>query len=248
MTVAILSVSGIQAGENEVQVYQPSWSRRKQEKPPIIHLHGGSNLAPNIATSSGQKYLSKGLTARGHHLLSQDLGASVHWGNPTAQARAIASKVYSQGTVGTKAGKALLSGISMGGQLAWILARDRPDLFSAAAIFIPALSIDYVYQNNISAQRATIEAALGIVFPAALPVGIDPTADLVAPACPVKIYIVTDDVFTPIANYDKFKNFGPNVEYMTIKDSSGNSNLGHTETAIQNVDTEDVLNFYQKYS
>lgn len=201
------------------------------------HGAGGTGAAGVDSSLTGQFPLLQGLGEM-FPVLGADLGGATTWGNATAQTRAETLRAYAGTAFGLPNGKVHLLGASMGALTALQYAKANPSKVASIALIIPALDLDYAYQNNIGGHQADIGTAWGVSFPTALPAAakvLDDTSSW--DAIPVKIWYVTNDVYTPTASSTTFiANAGATGVSLGA--------LGHTEAAIAAVPVGDVAAFF----
>lgn len=172
-------------------------------------------------------------------LLSSDWGGVATWGNSTAISRAAAGRTAVQ-TAGAASGKVGLVGVSMGGGLAINYAKSALANVSWIILVIPALDQQYARVQDtvegIAGLRASIDAATGVTYPAALPANQNPIDNAAAiTSIPILMFVCSDDDVS--------------TGYATFAANHGNCTtvqlgaLGHTEAAVSAVNVDTVVAF-----
>ena len=191
-------VGRIQAGENDMLWY-PGNPRKKNA---AILTHAADSPAQYLDSA---KFYSPPMAAElaiaGIPCISGTLGGNT-FANDTGMAR-MTQAYNTLVTTGLLAanGKVHLVGISMGNALNVRWAKENPTKVASIVGMIPACNLTELYNTNPGGLRAYIEAAWGVVYPAALPAN----ADLLAHAAVIKaagipsrlFYSAVDAYITP---------------------------------------------------
>lgn len=248
---SISSGSGrVQASETDLWI-RPSRGFQFGSRRGVLYAHQGtaSGLAPIDYTNfAGTARLLDAIAGYGYVVASQDLGGTAHWGNTTAQARvgATDSWLLASTAAGASTADRIAVGISMGGAAAVNYFGKSPghvaDL-AALVLILPALNLDFYYQNDTGSARAPIETAWGITYPTALPANADPQTNMAliaAATIPTRIYFASDDPIQDSAMATA------NLAALGGNGSTVNLGaLGHTDAAIAAIDKPDLIAWLQ---
>lgn len=159
------------------------------------------------------------------------------WGNATDRTRRTAMRTYAQAN-GGRAGKVPLIGLSMGFASSALWAYNNPTLTSCIVGVIPAIDKQAIRVGDSIGQRAVIDAADGVTYPAALPSGTNPNADparAVLATIPQLLFYSSDDT-TPSPTTGASEN----IEAYAAATGATLVNLGalgHSNAAIEAVAT-----------
>lgn len=171
-------VGNIQAGELDyiAEPGNPSSLGRS-----VIFCHGASGSTDFVNPAKvGQTKLGPVLGMNGITTVAGQMAGDT-FANDTAMARMDSAYTLLRNTVTPQPVKVHLVATSMGFSLITRWAGMNPGKVASITGFIPLSSIINTYVNNIAGLRAVIEAAWGVVYPAALPAN----ADLVTTWAPV---------------------------------------------------------------
>lgn len=233
----------------------------------VLYAHQGGTLAVSVldpVNKPGTCSLLRSLADAGYAVAGSDISGQSPMGNATSQARlaqvdawTIAAKDAIPEGVGAASSKKRIGlGISQGATtLVNYFGYDANDSSHsghvadlAAFVFVlPALNLDFYYQNNTSGLRAVIEAAWGVTYPAALPARADSQSNmslLASATIPIRIYIAAADSdpiqTTSMANAN-LASLGGNGTVISLGD--GVVVGGHTEAVIDAIDKADLINW-----
>jgi pimeloyl-ACP methyl ester carboxylesterase len=220
--------------------YQTPRLRKSVGLRPVMYLHGATGTAVEMTGSSGL------YAARQYAYAMTDLGYSVVsvtctelWNNATCQARIAAGLAWARAELGCSDDPAILIGGSMGANNALGWAADHPADVACIVGVIPLLSLQYARVANPLMPgynaRASIDAAWGVTYPAALPAGADPWDEQATLATiPIQLWYASNDTVT-----SDIGTFAAN----TGADVHDVGALGHTAAAMAAVDIEAMQDF-----
>lgn len=154
------------------------------------------------------------------------------WGNATTTSRIDDVLAWARATGVATDEPPILIGASHGGACALTYARTHE--VACVVGLIPAVDLEAIRVSNTLSLRASIDAAWGVTYPAALPAGADPSQN--DPGCPVQIWYATDDAVSENV-----------VSYASAISADLHSvgALGHSDAAIAAVDEQEVLAFVE---
>lgn len=236
-------VDRVQAGEDEAELFPNFWNSNYANRNPGIifgHSNGAEPTDINSSTLPGLGKLCRFLARNGYPVFGTDGGGPSTYGNNTAITRLGQIRTFAQQPqnpltgLGWRSGKVILLSTSMSGLSNLTFARQNPTLVQCVLAFLPAISLNDLYQNDRGGSRALIEAAYGIVFPAAVPVENDPWQNQSATYPPVGFWYAGDD---NLALPQFASGFAPASFSVNV------GNFGHTDTTIQNINHQQVLDF-----
>lgn len=148
----------------------PKHYRADGTVPGVLFCHGAGDGAYNGALIEGTVPSVRNIVfelAGLYPVLSCDLGGQYTWGNSTVISRVTEAKTYLQGTMGAKAGKIVLVGLSMGNLSALAWAAANLTSVSCAVGIIPCCDLTDMRTNNRGGYQAVIDAAYGGLYVAA---------------------------------------------------------------------------------
>jgi hypothetical protein len=211
--------------------------------PGIIYLHGGTGYLGGYGTfgimdpvnTFGEFNL---ITALSKHwpIMVSDLGGIQTWGNATAM-NAIAAARTALIAAGAKNGPMGLVGASMGHDNAIQYANAHLANVACIAGIIGLCDVGNLYSTNALAQAASIAAAWGVTYPAALPAGAE-IKGLAAGlrGLPWQMWCSDGDTVIPIATVQAFgAAIGGPVHITNHGD--------HGEASIDATPTDDLVKF-----
>jgi hypothetical protein len=230
MTVTTRGIDVAAASENYSsffgRLYKPDASKRL-----VLAFTGGPGDDRDfITTSASASHIFEGLADYDRPVFSAQFGGADQWGNSTALDRISKAWTKAQAVLSTRTDKFIGIGISKGGTA---LLNDyvlNPTRYQALALFVPAVDIQDVFDNNRGGNQAAINTAhagrpSNANNPAAHPTSY---ANV-----PITIWAASDDIVTPIAT---MKNFA-SASNASLKDMGA---VGHTAA---NVPIDEVLRF-----
>lgn len=209
--------------------------RHRVARPPVVYFHGVNGDASQ-PMSSAVLVILRALAAHGFPIVVPTISA--YWDNATGQTRIANALTYARASLAATADPAILVGASHGAGSALHWAAVNPTLVAAVVGIIPAIDYQAIRVADTAGLRASIDTAWGVTYPAALPVGANPstrTADL--QAIPIQLWTASDDAVS--ANASTFDTALPLCTTTSV------GALGHTETAIAAVTAADVVAFVQ---
>lgn len=166
--------------------------------PGVLWAHGaGGNAISAKDPSFKYRYDPFGLY---FPTLACDFGTNPsNMGNDDAIASVSPAKAYLQSSTSecfAKVGSVFLVGSSMGALTCLNWARQNVSSVKAIALFIPALDLDDIYQNDKAGLRNDIETAYGITYPTPIP-NLNTHSPVAYPAdvagIPIRIWASDDD-------------------------------------------------------
>lgn len=222
----------------------------------ILLCHGMTNQAVTpsnqFTTYNAPNLYSiyRALLSAGYVLAGADLGIvtvgttqSDNWGNANsiAEMSTFLTYVRSHVPAARQTGPVAINGGSMGSLTSLQYQIANPGSVACAFHTLPVNDLNSIYQNNPSqlfsgAGRASIGAAWGVVYPAALPAGSNP-ATLAAPATPLRLYYTVDDLICLPQTVVSYAAKGTNIEAISL--GTG----GHADPPLANVDMKNLLNW-----
>lgn len=220
-------------GSGERLILRP---RRRVRREPVIFCGGMNNLPRVALTASYLKTLRK-FVEHGFAVHVPYLAAT--WNNAAGQTslnRAAAQlKVEASDPAATRV---ILVGASHGAGSAIRHAQAFPSAVACVVGTVPALNWGYLRTSdalNIG-LRAALDAAWGVVYPAALPAGVDPSTRITDLTVPTQLWVASNDLVS-----SGWENYAarPNVEVRQV------GALGHTDAAIAAWDPNAVLEFVE---
>lgn len=190
MTATSLATSRMVSGQTDAWVtprIAPGTLR------PVIYCHGAGGSAAELLGSGvpAVEPLFDAIGDAGWPCVCVTI--TVLWGNVTCVSRMDAAIAYCRSTLGAHStAKPLIVGISHGAACGLTYAYNR-----AVRGFVgisPAIDLQAIRVADTLGQRASIDAAWGVTYPAALPAGADPathTSDL--RSLPQQLWYASDD-------------------------------------------------------
>jgi len=145
------------AGEQDVIIRPTNFG---PAGPGVIYVHGAEGEPGGGLTwmKVPQRIpLLRAIAGAGHTIVSADLGGVATWGNDTALARISAARAYLQSLSGVSAGRVILVGQSMGGQNAFVWAKNNPSLVHCVVAIIPVIDLADIRDNR--GLAASIDSA-----------------------------------------------------------------------------------------
>jgi pimeloyl-ACP methyl ester carboxylesterase len=222
----------ITAGADDV-VYKPT---QRAPRNPVVYCHGGNafgNQAVGVGLAAVPSILTP-FTQRLFTVVAPTIPMDA-CGNPAARTRIGEAISWSRANLGT-VGPAVLLGTSMGCTGVLNYAADNPTDVAVVVGFIPLIDLDGVRVANTTGLRSVIDAAYGVVYPAALPAGANPALRTSELDIPIQLWTASDDdvslnaaAFASAVGADH-RNVGA---------------LGHDNDAMAAVVVNDVLSFIE---
>lgn len=207
--------------------------KRSTEKV-LIFCHSGGGSYSDVLTLTKTAALVRKVVESGYTLYSATWG-NQYWGND-ASLTLLNNAITA---IGSPSQVGFIT-TSQGSCLANRYAKANPTKVKAIASFLPAFDLDDLRVNDRNGARALIDAAYGVVYPAALPVGVNTALDQLP--CPSLYGYSTDDPYVPTSVIELFS-----------KNQSKESNryslgaLGHTDAAIGAISKNEVAAFFRKW-
>lgn len=233
------------------------WMRPRLDKGDASHrgllfAHAGATVMSTLfATTAANTYrLLATLADAGFAVAANDMGGQSPMGNPTAQTRLGEADAWciSAAGVGASTSQRVAVGYSQGATGVINYFGKSPghvaDL-AALILILPALDLDFYYQNDTSGTRAAIEAAWSITYPDALPANADPQTNMTliaAAEIPTRIYIAGEDgdpIQTAAMAAANLAALGGNGSVIAL------SGTTHDDTTVGTIDRGDLLNWLQ---
>lgn len=152
------------------------------------------------------------------------------WGNATSRARIDAAVAWARAN-GASAGPVVLIGASMGGCAALSWAAANPADTAGVVGIIPAVDLEAIRVSS-GTLRPSIDAAYGVVYPAALPAGASPAGN--NPGVPTQLWYATDDAVSENV---------PAYAATVGAELHGLGALGHSDAAVAAVPPASVAAF-----
>lgn len=166
-------------------------------------------------------------------LVVNDVGSAM--GNSADQADIASALTFLHAQEGVSAGPVACIGVSQGNLAAMNYARNNPGTISCIAGIIPAVDLDDVRDNDRGGFRSVIDAAWGVTWPTALPVGANPM-DYPPTGTPWKAwYSDWDDIVVEATVLAMATTLG--AEAVDVGD------MGHSEQTVGQVPPADVVAF-----
>lgn len=169
-------------------------------RPPIVYCHGSTQAPAHLVGVGGPALptMVARLVDLGWWVFAADLGPSLtQWANATSMARMVDLVAWAKAVTGWTGAKVHLMASSMGHATATKYAAAHPAQVASITGMIPVTGVQWCRDNN-PALRAQIDAAAGVVYPAALPAGYDPFTDPAQIAAvaglPWQLHAASDDV------------------------------------------------------
>lgn len=233
---------GIKSAENGItavpRLYKPTGTKRA-----LVVCHGYGELGVTSLTSAQRPVLQSAVES-GLAAVETDLTGTAGWGSSAVQTAIGEAIAHAQSTLGGKADKVLLWGISMGGLGALnYLVNEGPSKVAALALTVPVVDLVYEHDNNVDGFAASIEAALGIAGayagnPAVTPFDpIQNTEAIAASGVPIKVWYASNDTIAITARQQAF------IEAVGCE-SVNSGAVGHTYSAIPPGSLEAFLGQY----
>lgn len=139
--------------------------------PLVIFQTGGSDTAATSNILGARPTLAE-LVRCGFCVVQPAAGP---WGAATAMARMDDALTWGRANLGCTANPPVVIGTSNGGVASLQYARQHD--VAACVTFIAPVDVNYIRDNDLVSARATIDAAWGVVYPAALPAHADIITD-----------------------------------------------------------------------
>lgn len=231
-------VGRVTAAVNDVTLAPRLW-QRDGSKRGVIFAHAASlSSSAYWSTTSPNQALAAYLGGT-FPCVGIDMGDS--WGNATALARIGAARTYLQSVMGAAAGKVYLLAESMGGIAAARYAAAHPTEIAAIAGIIPGFNMQQLRVSNALGLRASIDTAWGVVYPAALPAGANPSdAPHALDGIPYRAWTTSNDTVFPQSDATAF--------LAAIGGTQVNLGaLGHFDGIVSVVPPVDVESFFLTY-
>lgn len=208
----------------------------------VVWCHSSGGAAKDALdhfNKPGTARVVKAIADAGYPVAATDMGGSnTTWGNATGQARIGSARSWLQSAaVGAKAGKVIVAGTSMGTLNALNYARSNPANVAAVLLILPAIDMQKLRVDNYDGTiRGLIDTAWGVVYPATLPAGANPTdtpTDLAG--VPIGMWYADDDPFYLSSTLVSYASSQGSAAPVSV------GSLGHTEAAVAAVPTGDVV-------
>lgn len=202
----------------------------------VAYGHGGGNTATEAIGAWGlpaMGTLVHTLAAAGLTVVAPT--ATLLWGNSTDQTRRTTAITWARTNARGSSAPVVLIGASMGSTSSLLYAADHPAEVAAVIGVIPAVDIQAIRVADTFGLRASIDAAWGVTYPAALPAGADPAARVADfDGIPIQLWYANDDPASV--------NIGTFAAAVGA-DLHDVGALGHTAAATAAVDAAAVLAF-----
>ena len=217
--------------------YLPS---QRLDKAPVVFCHPTgtttvSYAGNDLANWSGIRRILRRVAGMGHVVVCPT--AANLWGNTTGRARITDALTYARSTLGASSAPAVLIGASQGGLAALSWAMNNPADTACVVGLIGAVDLNDIRDDDDAGQRAAIDAAYGVTYPAALPAGVNPAGRA--------------SEFTTIPTQWWYANNDALVDSPTVTTFAATAGtdlhdlgaLGHTDAAILAVDLDNLAEF-----
>lgn len=233
MTSSSLSSGRFTAATVDAVVRPRLWGRAAGRRVALFCGGAGDSAAAAAgvgAFGDATRTLCAALAANGHVVVSPTVTGL--WGTDLAVGRLDDALTYARAN-GASSAPALLIGVSMGAGTVLRWASLHPTEVAAVAGIIPAVDYQALRVADAFGARASIDAAWGVVYPAALPAGSDP-ATLDFTQQHVALWYAPDDATVAA---------GPVIAFAAAQRAQLTSvgNLGHTNAAVAAVDPAAIL-------
>lgn len=198
--------------------------------------HGFGADAFRFSSKYLQARLAQSLAAAGLVVIAGDF-AGDSFGNANATAGLEAARVLA-GTLGCANDKIMLFGNSMGHFTCCAYQRDYPGKTAAVVGLSPGTNLNSARDGDVLGSRSAIDAAWGVVYPAPLPAGADPSLNTGSHSgIPRRLYSATAD---PVGSYSDITSFAT-ATGATVIPLSGTE---HGDANLALISTEEIVNFY----
>lgn len=241
MSTVTGGIGKISVGETNCEKFPDMWPRARLHHGIVFcHSSGATGDNLHLATLPGLMKLGETLTKAGYPIVGTDLGSTQNFGNTLSRTRITTVVNYEVANNQWIDNKIHFLTTSMGAFAALNYARENPTLVKSCILLLPPINMDDFYQRDDPAGiRALIQTAMGIVYPAPIPAGNDPWVESKNYSCPIMIRYCADDASAlPIWPFRFASMVGADIKNI--------GNFGHTDTAIQNVNHDEIVEFLRK--
>lgn len=197
------AVKTYRLADDDVSVWMPR-TPRSGYGVVLAHGAGAPTQFMNLAAQAASVRLAAAIASAGIACIAGPFGGDA-WGNDTALTAMDAARIDLVNHVpGLDTTKVLLLGVSMGGGAVARYSIENPALVAGVIGVIPAFNYAYEWAN-VPAVRASLGAAWGVTYPAALPADADNLANAAAAAgIPLLAAYSTADTTVPAAGVEAY--------------------------------------------
>lgn len=235
------------AAELAVTMLPTNW-KADGTVPAVIFCHGYSQdeTTPYLSQLTGQVPLLNRLADKYPVVVGSQGSTAGLWGNDTMMTFISNTRTVMQGaTVGAKAGKVILVGVSMGGLGILNWAKANPTLVAGVIIIIGVIDPEDIRANDRGGLAAALNTQYGGLYVDSTQKANKNPAYMATQGAytniPIQIWYDTNDLIIPQSITTTFAtNNGANTNIYSV------GALGHTEAAVQAVNLDTMMAFVDK--